>query len=384
MKRSGYWATAPGVGAFTDTSIARRDYQRAHATGVYVHLLEIQLITLGYPTKLALYFADAAYDIPFNGVVYRGGGQGQGWRFTRDKVTTEVGFNVASSKITIPMGATQAPLPPADGDPGTYRFTIAEAMDVGVFDGARVTVRRLLLPDHPTYPIGPSSIAPRGDLLAGDTSLGAVHVFEGDATEGDGGRAHAVLDVKARLQRATVGMPRNVYQPGCANTLYDVMCGVDPAGSTGGIGHGADAAVVYAADSPPGWVAGPSMFLVKRADGSATFDQPPDYFTLGTAEFQSGALAGFKTPVVEWAHTVLLAGPLNYYVVATLYPLPRFPENGALVRLQGGCDKVALLVDAATGAVTDGTCETKYGNLHRTDGRGFRGFPHTPPEDTAF
>lgn len=353
VKKSGHWS-GPGfmVGSFTDTTNAARAYLRATGDKVaFIDLYEITLTTLGTVntttgvlTPLVLRHCSLDMDVVFEGVLYAGGGLAAGWRIQRKNMRGGIGTGVDTMDLTILSDGTER-LPPADGNDATPTFGLGEAIHGGIFEGAHVVYRRLLLSQLPTYPVGTL-----------DVSLGATIEFVGRVTEATVARSALVLPVKSYTEALAQPTPRNIYQATCLNTLYDFNCGVARNGSFGGESFQHLGTVIS-------YNPATRVLLV-----SATPTQPNGWFTRGYVQFTDGVLCGYKTTLVH--HVGALVEPL--------LDLPRSPEAGDGVVLQAGCDHVGLLLDPSTGAVTDGTCKTKFNNFAR-----FRGFPHIPPPETA-
>jgi len=115
----------------------------------------------------------------------------------RSKVNSTVGLSV--DDLTIVVSAT--PLVQINGD------SLLAALQNGLFDGAQVTVSRLTMP------------------TPGDTSLGSVVWFRG--TIGDIQeitKIGAKIIIKALTEYLNIQMPKNLFQPACRHTLFDVGC----------------------------------------------------------------------------------------------------------------------------------------------------------------
>jgi hypothetical protein len=224
----------------------------------------------------------------------------------------------------------------------------------GLFDGAVVTVRRLFMPAPPVWPIESTSIANRGDLLAGDTSLGAVTLFGGLITEATVSRSKATFTVKSALEKLNIGMPRNIYQAGCLNDLGDRMCKVD-------VETGASAASrsrprarsprTRSRRRPSRW---PPM-RARRCCVTTTYPtdtalpHPADYFEFGTVQFTSGPMAGLVHAIEKPESYGLW--PVSVTEIRLVQPLPRTPSPGDTVVLRAGCAK------------TIDDCTSKFGNF---------------------
>ncbi len=360
----------------TDAHLAFMDRHRDQAA--FVDLYTVTLATLGVPdlstgklaSPMTLRWADALYDVVFEGQFYAGGGVGGlvrpdrmvGPRLVRKGLSAKAGTEVVELEIDIALDGTDQ-LPPADGDPATPRFGLGEAILGGLFDGARVELRRLVLPGHPTYPLWAQSLADRGDLGPGDLSLGAVHMFLGRVTgDSEVSRSHAVLRVKSIPEALGLQMPWRIYQPGCLWTLYDKGCGLSRTGSFAGQSFQFIGTIDMALDETRLRLPFPGP------------PQPTGFFDFGTVTFTSGVLSGFTATISKWTNGAIFGNELEL-----LLRLPRLPAPGDGVCLQAGCDKVGYVIDPADGTVVDGTCQVKFGN-----GLRFSGQAHVPIPTTAY
>mgnify|MGYP001583304435 CR=1 FL=1 len=187
----------------------------------------------------------------------------------------------------------------------------------GGFDGARVLLERVFM------------------ATWGDTSAGTLINFGGRIADITVSRTKVEMSVNSDLELLNIQMPRNIYQVGCVNSLYDEACTLDPAlfisaGNTGG---------------------GSSSVLI-----TCNLSQANGYFELGTMTYTTGANAGASRTVKR-------------YTVGSLVPSLPFefaPEAGDLFFAKPGCDKKSA------------TCSGKFSNLVN-----FRGYPTIPsPEST--
>ncbi|MDT1883074.1 hypothetical protein FPK44_20080, partial [Acinetobacter baumannii] len=125
-------------------------------------------------------------------------------------------------------------------------------------------------------------------------------------------------------------MPRNLYTPGCLNTLFDSACGL----------FSAD----FAVNTTIGPNSTPSRIL-------CDLSQPQGWFTQGVVEFLEGANIGIKRTVrLHESGAMLLT-----------LPLLDMPAIGEAIRVYPGCDK---RLD---------TCTNRFNNRAR-----FRGAPFVP------
>lgn len=382
MKRSGYWTgPGPGVGSFVDRTANLRAFLNGSDHYVMVDLYAVQLLTLGrsvgpdatgrnyaaaYP--LTMYFTDAEYDIPFEGIVYAGGSHvaagvpSPAPRVTRNKLKNSIGIDVDTLEMSVLIDGTSADyLPPADGNALTPRFSFASATIIGLMDGARVTLRRLFMPAHPTKDVynDQHAIENRGDLGPGDTSLGAVTEFAGQITEATVKQGAVDWKVKSYLEKLNLQMPRNVFQEQCLNTLGDTMCGVNLcSGSLGGIPFSTTATIF----------AVPASNKLNFALGPL---QPTEFFDFGKLIFTTGPMSGLQLGVRSWVNIGIFGNEIEL-----MQSMPTMPNVGDTVLLVGGCQKREAE-----------DCVAKYANYvdpaDTTKGVRYRGFNRVPPPDSA-
>jgi hypothetical protein len=129
-----------------------------------------------------------------------------GPRFGRSKVTTRIGVQPAELDIEIIAGANDLI--------GT--FPIAEAVRLGIFDGATVELDRLFAPPQAS---GSGAL---------DTSLGTLLWFYGRVADCDVGRSKIAIKVKSLMNLLAIQqMPRRLYGAACTHIFGDAMCGYD-------------------------------------------------------------------------------------------------------------------------------------------------------------
>lgn len=189
----------------------------------------------------------------------------------------------------------------------------------GVFDGAELELRRAFMP---TY---------------GDTAAGTVIMFAGRVAEVAAGRSLATFTINSHLELLNQNLPRNLFQAGCVNTLYDSACALNRAS--------------YAVTGTA--TAGSTASAIGHSLAQAT-----GYFDLGTIVFTSGPNQGVSRTVKAYS-----TGPGQ---ILPLSPFPNDPDEGDTFTIYPGCDK------------KQSTCQSKFSNLAR-----FRGFPYVPDVETA-
>lgn len=231
-----------------------------------------------------------------------------------------VGVEVDTMTVTIAAGDRPDTHPPVvvAGSP------IIQAVRLGKLDGARMRVEKLIAPDW------------------ADTSRGTLLMFDGRISNVDISRTQAKLYVRSDLELLNLMLPVNLYQAGCARTLYDAGCGVkrESFEAKGTVTVGGTSALQAALTDA---ALKPASF----ADG---------YFELGTVNFISGPNEGLTRTVKTF----------NDGVITLSYPLPSPCGAGDAFLAYPGCDKLQK------------TCQTKFANLDN-----FRGFPFVPTPETT-
>jgi uncharacterized phage protein (TIGR02218 family) len=178
--------------------------------------------------------------------------------------------------------------------------------------------------------------------MLGDSSFawtGLLNDFTGDASDV---QSKDIMQVQVtwrpQTERFNLQIPKNVYQPSCANTLFDGACLLDRSsfqdavtatGATDGL------RMTFASDSA-------------QADG---------YFDLGAILFETGANAGLRRTVRTFAGGAF----------TMMQPLPNPVASGDTFTAWPGCDRTLT------------TCTSKFNNrIH------FRGEPWIPAASTVF
>ncbi|EXE61992.1 phage conserved hypothetical BR0599 family protein [Acinetobacter sp. 1542444] len=196
---------------------------------------------------------------------------------------------------------------------------VAQAFHNGVLDGARFKLERVFMDMHtPT-----------------DTTAGTLVLFEGRIVEPELDRYEINASVVSEVDDLKLQMPRNLYTPGCLNTLFDSACGLLSAD--------------FAVNTTIGANSSPSRIL-------CDLSQPQGWFTQGVVEFLEGANVGIKRTIRLHESGALLL---------TL-PLLDMPAIGETIRVYPGCDK---RLD---------TCTNRFNNRAR-----FRGAPFVPVPETS-
>lgn len=228
---------------------------------------------------------------------------------SRDGISLSLGIEVDNLSITIETNESTK-----FGD-----VPVAQAFHNGILDGARFKLERIFMDMHtPT-----------------DTSAGTLVLFEGRIVEPELDRYEINASVVSDVDNLKLQMPRNLYTPGCLNTLFDSACGLLSAD--------------FAVNTTIGANSTPNRILCELS-------QPQGWFTQGVVEFLEGANIGIKRTVrLHEAGSLLLT-----------LPLLEMPEIGEAIRVYPGCDK---RLD---------TCTNRFNNRAR-----FRGAPFVPVPETS-
>ena len=227
------------------------------------------------------------------------------------KYKAAVGLEADQQQITVAARAT-------DTISGGAPFL--QALRDGSFDGCEIVRYRVFFSDR-----------------LGGTAIGAAMLFKGRLGNIDEiGRSNAKLTVNSDLVLLDIDMPRNMYQPTCLHTLYDIGCGLSKTSpsfsASGTVGAGSTASIIY-------W-----------SGANANFAQ-------GTITFTSGVLAGV---------TATVGSAVNGSALNLINPLQSVPAPGDGFTVYFGCDHTLT------------TCQSKFNNLAN-----FRGFPYVPPPQMA-
>lgn len=365
MKKSGWWSgPGEGAGTFTDTTLALRNFCKTATQVTMIDLHEIRLMNLGYgligtgKTGMILRYCDKEYDTPFEGVVFAGGahianGLGEpAPRVERKQIRTVIGTEVDALDVTVYLDSdNDGPLPAADGGGGTPRWTVRDAIRVGFFDGAIYSLRRFFLANPPQYPLTAAQFP---------TTLGAVVLFRGFIADATISRNKATFGIKSFLEKLNIGVPRNVFQVSCLNSLGDIMCTVDLNSSPVGVPLTVNSHIAAVG----------SATTVSLTAGDFTAGNYPDtYFQDGIFQFTSGLMAGVRRGITSWTND----GTTNQ--VTFVNPVPTQPTIGDSATIIAGCNKS---VDH---------CQNKFANFlnpgDHTEGLRYRGFRQTPAPDSA-
>lgn len=176
------------------------------------------------------------------------------------------------------------------------------------------------------------------------SAVGKLIMFTGRVGEIDLGRGLATFSINSHLELLNLQLPRNLFQPGCVNSLYDNSCGVNRA-------------TYQVGTTVSGWSSSFGGVISTTHAGEI-----PGWWDQGSITFTSGQNAGFSRTIKSSS-----TNQVNLTNIQTLSPFPFAPQIGDAFTLLPGCDKT----------LGPGGCP-KYNNVNR-----FRGFPFIPVPETA-
>ena len=243
-------------------------------------------------------------------IVYGGNTFARGPLISRSRTKLSIGISVDDLEVILS----------ADSTVQVNGKALMTFLASGGLDGARLRLERAFMADWAT--------APAGTLV----------MFAGRVSDVTMGRYEAKLVVRSDTELLDVKVPKNLYQPGCMNTLYDAACGKSRSALT-------VSNAVWTVPAP-----------TKSVFGS-TLGGAAGYFDLGVVTFTSGANSGISRTIKSFA-----AGG----TVTLIAPFPFAPAAGDTFAIYPGCDK------------TQATCNSRFANLAR-----FRGQPYIPVPETV-
>lgn len=227
---------------------------------------------------------------------------------TRGSITFEAGLAVDQLELDIATDSTML----------VGGLTWPAAIRAGLFDGASVSLNRAV------------------GALNGPVA-GIIPRFAGKVGPTNPGRGSSKMVVESLLAHLRAPVPRNTYQPSCANTLYDAACGLARSAR--------ETTVTVASVSADGLTIGLTGSLTAAA------------FEAGFARPVTGPAGNTGQQVTIKSNTV------NSLLL--LYPFPVALSQGDQIAIAPGCQK------------TLAAC-TAYANTAR-----FRGHPHVPVPETV-
>lgn len=264
----------------------------------------------------SLYYCSGDTDVLYGGHTYTAGGTvGPYFDTTGNKARAhwKVGIEVDTLSFDIMPGASTV-----NGQ------ALLSAIRLGAFDGAELTYSGGYWPLRAYQ----TPVVPTGVVIK---QVGRVAEF-------DAVRSLATSNVNSHLELLNQNMPRNLYQSGCVDTLYDTSCTLVKAsfGVSGTALTGNTASLI-----------------------NATLANATGYFDLGSIAFTSGLNSGVSRSV----KTYIGGSPGT---VSLLSPFPSAPANGDTFTIYPGCDK------------SQATCSAKFSNASN-----FRGMRFIPENSTG-
>jgi uncharacterized phage protein (TIGR02218 family) len=266
----------------------------------------------------SLYYTSSDWPLKFNGNTYQTA-MNSGVVIDRKGSKAKIKWNIGThvNTLAIDVLANNAKVNGQD---------FFAAVKQGVFDGATVTFYRAYWNRTTSFmnPILP---------------VGVVQMFAGHVAQIDSSRSKVTFTIKDYMDLLNIQLPRNLYQGGCLNTLYDTACTLNANSfmETGGVTSGSSASVV----------------------NNTTLTGTTGVYDQGKITFTSGLNNGISRSVKQYIN----GSPTT---IALLSPFPNTPANGDTFKVFQGCNK------------TQSTCNTKFSNLIN-----FRGFPYIPENSTA-
>jgi len=236
-----------------------------------------------------------------------------GPRFGRTLVTTKIGVQTDTVPIEIFAGANDL----------IGNLTWQNAFRLGVFDGAKIEVSRLVC--LPPAGVGIGAL------------VGAIVWFQGYVGEVQIGRSMITVTANSMLGYLNVQYPRRLWQHDCTHVFGDTMCQFD---------RNSMAVLVVA------------QINSTQSQISTGFNPTPaTLYDQGTMIGNSGQNTGFKRGIAS-ANT----GGIAFLTVPFLYPV----AVGDTFTMLPGCDHSIA------------TCQNTFNNLAHHGG-----FPYIPPPEYA-
>jgi len=300
---------------------------------INLDVIQIDLYTVALTSGEVLRWSggDAALTIPAAGFPVGSFNHGAdhtfalGPRFGRSKVTNRIGVQAAELDIEIIAGAADMV--------GT--FSVADAVRLGIFDGATVELDRFFAPPQTT---GSGAL---------DTSLGCLVWFYGRIADCDIGRSKIQVKVKSLMNLlAAQQMPRRLYGAACTHIFGDAMCGFDRVAGTNALG----AATAFGAQTVTALAGSNQIIINTGATVTSALDE-------GTVVGATGANTGFIRTIAN-----LGDGTQIEVMPPFLFPV----TTGDTFTAKMGCDHTTAM------------CAGTFNNLLR-----FGGFPYIPPPEQA-
>ena len=273
-------------------------------TATQAYLVDLFTFVLSGGTIIRYTSADVSVTV--NGATYLAGPV-----IRRGKTKLSVGIAVDTLDVTISCNSSVT-----INGVGLLQF-----IATGGFDGAKCMLDR-------GYSANPTT-----------AFVGTLTLFKGRVSDTSTSRYQAQLTISSDSELLNAMVPRNVYQPGCNNTLFDGACGVVKSS----YGVVATAAIISGATYDKTRIIFTNLI------------QPTGYFDLGFAICLTGANAGVSRTIKTYSNGFIY----------NIQPFPQIVQAGDTFTVYPGCDKTQL------------TCSSKFSNIIK-----FRGQPYIPAPET--
>jgi uncharacterized phage protein (TIGR02218 family) len=293
----------------------------------YDEFIMADLLTITLVGGTSVYYTNSDVNIVWNGHTFTP------FVMERSKVRIVRGLEVDSLELTMSPKIYPISTDSEEDEDTLLGISWLKAVRLGALDGATIKLERAF-----------SSSTPNDDIISVLNPVGVVILFTGNVAEPVKLTQEAEITVKSDLEIFNRQLPRNLYQPGCQYTLFDIGCTLNKAN--------------WATVSQV--VAGSTRKVVVCDNTGAT-----GYYDLGAIEFTSGELDGTRK-------TIKSQTPGQLTLNSSLLTIPSVGDG---LILWPGCDKRQI------------TCAEKFSNLAYTAGNTvshFRGMPYVPKPENAY
>ena len=234
-------------------------------------IISIEIFTITLANGQIYRFTSADVHVTIGSILYTSK------TIKRGKISSQTGFGASNLEISFFDNGSQSLI---------GNFTLAQAANAKLFDGAEIEVRRLYMPN-----------------FTDATALSTIWLFNGRVGNITASASCVTFTVDDDRILLNIQMPRNVYMPSCLNTLADSSCGVNLRGISG-------------------------LFT---SSGTLTVQTNLTYeiFSLGYIKFTSGANIDLSASIkLQRGYQLTFASPLEFPV-----------QIGDSFVIYAGCDK---------------------------------------------
>lgn len=281
--------------------------------------IDLYAFTLAGGTQ-TYYFTSHQQPVIVGGQLYQ-----TGLVIKRGPLKQVAGLQVQSMQLTCTPQTDSA-----GGAPMIAGLSFLAACKAKVFDSARLLFSKMFLSSFD------------------DLTPGAVPWYQGRVNKVNWNRLSAVFAINDDIEMLNVQSPPNILQVGCAHTLFDAGCGLNPN----------DFQI-------SGTVASGSTVL----NINTNLTQPDNYFTLGRLTFLTGVNA--TTPLTTYFVKFYQNSSGQFQLVR---PLPSIPGIGDTFVALPGCAKTIAACSNANAAIGP-----PFNNLKRN-----RSTPFIPVPETLY